>query len=211
MRCASPGFLFVSAMPESPSRRFVHTRSIRVRAYARDDGLWDLEAELTDVKEKGFALAVGVRKAGEPVHAMRLNLTIDTDLNVLDASARSDWVPYPGHCDAFGDAYRQLVGLNLGRGFRHAVNQRLGGTQGCTHLTELAAVLPTAAIQAFAGEVYRPRDQAHEPDAADHAADDKRPFQLDRCRALRVDGPAVAQFYPRWYTGAATVTEGQGK
>ena len=30
----------------------------------------------------------------------------------------------------------------------------LGGTAGCTHLTELCAVLPTAAIQAFAGEVW---------------------------------------------------------
>lgn len=191
-------------MPAAATRRFVHTRSIAVRAYARDDGLWDLEAELADVKEKDFALAVGIRRAGEPVHAMQLRLTIDTDLNVVDAGAQSDWVPYPGHCDSFGDAYRQLIGLNLGRGFRHAVNQRLGGTQGCTHLTELAAVLPTAAIQAFAGEIYRPRDQAHEPDAADHGSTDQRPFQLDRCRALRVDGPAVARYYPRWYAGGSS-------
>ena len=200
-------------MPGSPSRRFVHTRSISVRAYARDDGLWDLEAELTDVKEKDFALAVGIRRAGDPVHAMQLRLTIDTSLNVVDAQAQSDWVPYPGHCDSFGDAYRQLIGLNLGRGFRHAVLERLGGTQGCTHLTELTSVLPTAVIQAFAGEIYRPRDEAHEPDAADHQEAEKRPFQLDRCRALRVDGPAVAMYYPRWHTGSnkQEITEGQGK
>ena len=200
-------------MPGTPSRRFVHTRSIRVEAYARDDGLWDLEAELSDVKEKDFALAVGIRKAGEPVHAMQLRLTIDTALNVVDARAQSDWVPYPGHCDSFSDAYRQLIGLNLLHGFRHAVLQRLGGTKGCTHLTELAGVLPTAAIQAFAGEVYRPRDAAHEPEAADHQEAEKRPFQLERCRALRVDGPAVARYYPRWYTGNSKqeFTEGQGK
>jgi len=200
-------------MSTIPSRRFVHTRSISVRAYARDDGLWDLEAELTDVKEKDFALALGIREAGDPVHAMRLRLTIDTSLNVVDAQAQSDWVPYPGHCDAFGEAYRQLVGLNLLHGFRHAVQQRLGGTQGCTHLTELAGVLPTAAVQAFAGEVFRPRDQAHEPEAADHREAEKRPFQLDRCHALRVDGPAVAKYYPRWYTGndKQAITEGQGK
>lgn len=199
-------------MPATPSRRYVHTRSISVKAYARDDGLWDLEAELTDVKERDFALAVGIRKAGDPVHAMRLRLTIDTGLNVVDAHAQSDRVPYPGQCDSFGDAYRQLIGLNLVRGFRHAVQQRLGGTQGCTHLTELAAVLPTAAIQAFAGEIYRPRDQAHEPEATDHQETERRPFQLDRCRALRLDGPAVAKYYPRWYTGNRTqeITEGQG-
>ena len=198
-------------MSASASRRFVHTRSIRVRAYVRDDGLWDLEAELADIKEKDFALAVGVRKAGEPVHAMRLLLTIDTQLNIVDAQAASEWVPYPGHCDSFAADYRRLVGLNLLRGFRRAVHERLGGTLGCTHLTELAAALPTAAIQAFAGEVYRPRDQAHEPDAEDHQAADRRPFQLDRCRALRVDGPAVAQFYPRWYTGSRTTENIEGQ
>jgi len=188
-------------MSATPARRFVHTRSIRVKAFARDDGLWDLEAELTDVKEKDFALAVGFRKAGDPVHAMQLRVTIDTELNVIDAAAQSDWVPYPGYCDSFGDVYRKLIGLNLGRGFRRALTERLGGIQGCTHLTELAGVLPTAAIQAFAGEVYMPHDQAHEPAAADHKVADKRPFQLERCRALRVDGPAVAKFYPRWYEG----------
>jgi len=200
-------------MSATPSRRFLHTRSICVKAYARVDGLWDLEAELTEVKEKDFALAVGIGKAGDPVHAMQLRLRIDTALNIVDAQAQSDWVPYPGHCDSFGDAYRQLIGLNLLGGFRHAVLQRLGGTKGCTHLTELAGVLPTAAVQAFAGEVFRPRDQAHEPDAADHREAEKRPFQLERCRALRVDGPAVAKYYPRWYTGNSRqeITEGQGK
>ena len=54
---------------------------------------------------------------------------------------------------------------------------------------------------------------AHEPDAADHQEAGRRPFQLDRCRALRVDGPAVAKYYPRWYTGKTKqeITEGQGK
>jgi hypothetical protein len=194
-------------MSKTPSRRFVHTRSIRVRAYARDDGLWDLEAELTDLKEKDFALAVGFRKVGDPVHAMVLRVTIDARLNVVDAQAASDWVPYPGYCDSFGEVYRRLIGLNLGRGFRRGLQERLGGTQGCTHLTELAGVLPTAAIQAFAGEVYMPHDQAHEPAAADHNVADRRPFQLERCRALRVDGPAVAKFYPRWYTGEKKTDE----
>jgi len=197
-------------MSAIPARRFVHTRSICIRAFARDDGLWDLEAELADVKEKDFALAVGVRAAGDPVHRMRLTLTIDTQLNVVDAGATSDRVPYPGYCDVFSEVYKRLIGLNLGLGFRRAVTERLGGTQGCTHLTEMATVLPTAAIQAFAGEVYRPRDQAHEPEAADHVEQDRRPFQLDRCRGLRVDGAAVATYYPRWYTGGST-GEGQSR
>ena len=30
-------------------------------------------------------------------------------------------------------------------------------------------------------------------------AEDQPPFQLGRCNALRFDGPAVAEYYPRWF------------
>jgi len=178
-----------------PSRRHVHTRSIRVDAYARDDGLWDLEAVLVDTKYRDFPLATGVRKAGDPVHEMVLTVTIDTDLNILSAHAESKWVPYPGHCDAIGPDYAKLVGLNLLQDFRKHVQARLGSVRGCSHITELAKVLPTAAVQAFADEVFKTRDTAHDA----HHEDDAKPWQLDRCHALRSDGPAVEQFYPRWY------------
>jgi len=175
-----------------PDRRHVHTRSIKVDAYARSDGLWDLEAVLTDVKARDFVLATGLRPAGEPVHDMLLTVTIDTQLNVVAAQANSRSVPYPDHCGAIAPDYSKLVGLNLLQNFRKLAIERLGGTRGCTHLTELAAVLPTAAIQAFAGEVFK----SHE---TPNHADEIRPSQLDRCHALRIDGPAVARFYPRWY------------
>lgn len=181
-----------SALP----RRLVHTRSICVQAYSRADGLWDLEAGLTDTKAGDFKLATGVRPAGEPVHDMRLSVTIDSQMNVIDASARSLRVPYPGHCDAIEPAYARLVGLNLLRDFRQRLRERLGGISGCSHLTELATVLPTAAVQAFAGEVFKTQDKSQEL-----AGPAKRPWQLDRCHALKSDGPAVAEFYPRWYRG----------
>jgi hypothetical protein len=101
-------------------------------------------------------------------------------------------MPYPGHCNAYGDAYGRLVGLNLMHRFRQGVKERLGGIQGCTHLTEMAQVLPTAVVQAFAGEVLDTQEGGQ-------AQTDQQPFQIDRCHALRSDGEAVRQFYPRWY------------
>jgi hypothetical protein len=173
------------------TRRHVHTRTIRIDAYARDDGLWDLEAELTDVKSRDFKLATGIRSAGDPVHDMLLTLTIDTAANVVAASAAWREMPYPGRCDENVPDYSQLVGLNLLADFRKQVLARFAGVRGCTHVTELAIVLPTAAVQAFAGEVFKPHDATH--------AGDKKPWQLDRCHALKSDGPAVAEFYPRWH------------
>jgi hypothetical protein len=188
-------------MPLSPpiSRRALkHTRAIRIEAFARDDGLWDIDAHITDVKTRDTKLASGMRPAGTAVHDLRLRLTIDTRLTVVDAEAVSDAVPYPGYCDTIGPAYKKLIGLNLFNGFHNGVKERLAGIAGCTHLTELAQVLPTAAIQAFAGEVLDTRD------GADGARQSHKPFQLDRCHALRTDGAAVAQYYPHWAVKAVT-------
>ena len=182
-------------MPLSPpiSRRALkHTRAIQIEAFARDDGLWDLDARISDIKTRDAKLASGVRPAGAPLHDLWLRLTIDTKLNIVAAEAVSDAVPYPGYCDTIGPAYESLVGINLTKGFRKALNERLSGIAGCTHLTELAQVLPTAAIQAFAGDVIDTRD-------GDSGAEQRqKPFQLDRCHALRSDGAAVAEHYPRW-------------
>lgn len=170
------------------SRRLVHTRSIRVDAYQREDALWDLVATIRDVKQKDLLLQGRVTPAGAPVHDMELTVTINPFMQIVAAQARTIAAPYLGDCDAFSEVYGKLVGLNLVQGFRAAVRERLGGTQGCTHITELCSVLPTAAIQAFAGEVLRVN-----PDS------ETMPMQLDRCRALRRDGPVVARLYPRWH------------
>lgn len=216
-------------MPLSPpvSRQLRHRRAICAEAYEREDGLWDIEARLTDEKPRDVALASGVRPNGLPIHELWLRITIDRKLNVVDAEASSDWVPYPGICQTATPAYRALIGLNLFNNFRRDANRLLGGTAGCTHLTELCAVMPTAAIQAFAGDVWNtnsgaPGEKA-EADPASGASvhapvderanrparesTDKPPFQLGRCHALRFDGEAVQQFYPRWYGRAPRAEE----
>ncbi|HWP20825.1 MAG TPA: DUF2889 domain-containing protein [Burkholderiaceae bacterium] len=175
-----------------PQRQLKHRRHIDVAVYARSDGLWEVEARLTDTKTRDVVLAGDVRRAGDPVHDMTLHLVVDTRFNILAAAARTDGMPYPGQCNAYGDAYGRLVGLNLLKGFRQAVKERLGGVQGCTHITEMTQVLPTAVIQAFAGEVLDTQEGAAGPS-------DQPPFQIDRCHALRSDGQVVRQFYPRWY------------
>lgn len=162
------------------------------QAYEREDGLWDIDARISDTKTRPAPLASGIRAAGDPIHDLCLRITIDLNLTIVDAEAVSDAVPYPGFCNTIGPAYKKLIGLNLMRGFRQAVKERLSGVAGCTHLTELASVLPTAAIQAFAGDVLPTRDGTIEDNET------QAPFQLDRCQALRKDGPAVAKYYPRW-------------
>ena len=176
--------------PPSPQRRLKHRRTLAIEVYARDDGLWEVDALLTDVKTRDAPMVDGVRPAGTPIHQLLLRLVINSQLDILQAGSSSDWVPYPGHCGAHGDAYAALAGLNLARGFRKAVQTRLAGVKGCTHLTELAQVLPTAVIQGLVGEVINARGDR---------PGDTQPFQLDRCHALRTDGEVVRLHYPRWH------------
>ena len=175
----------------STSRRLMHRRALDVQVYARDDGLFEVEAELTDTKSRDIVLAGGIRKAGEPVHDMLLHLVVDRQLNIVEAGSQTRWMPYPGVCDQHGQVYAQLVGLNLMKGFRLGVKDRLAGIKGCTHLTELCQVLPTAVIQAFAGVVIDTRE-------GDETTG-QPPFQLDKCHALRRDSENVRTHYPRWY------------
>jgi hypothetical protein len=168
-------------------RTLTHTRRVRYEGYKRTDGYWDIEAHLNDVKSHDYRLKTGVRRAGQPVHDMWLRLTIDTEFNVVDAIAVSDAFPYAGGCETYGDVYRRLVGLNLLKGFRQKVQQRVGGVQGCTHITEMLAGFSTAAIQTFAGEM------PEEPENGD------KPFQLDQCHALDTASETVRRWYPKWY------------
>lgn len=184
------------ALPTAaPHRQLKHRRRIDVHVYARGDGLWEVDAEISDIKTRAVPTADGMRPAGLPIHDMLLRIVVDERFNIVEAGSQTRAMPYPGHCDDHGDAYGRLVGLNLLKGFRRAVRERLGGVAGCTHLTELTQILPTAVIQAFVGEVLD--TSGTDPD--------QRPFQIDGCHALRSDGPAVQIHYPRWYRAPATV------
>jgi len=179
--------------PPEVERVAVHTRTVRVDAYARVDGQWDLDAELIDFKHYDFPRSRGkngVQRAGDPVHHMCLRITFDESYTITAAQANYDAAPYGQHCAGISSAYEALVGMNLLKGFRDKVKRRFARVAGCTHMTELSYVLPTAAVQSMSGKRRQQQDSGQ---------DQKRPFQLDGCHALRVDGPVAEEFYPQWY------------
>lgn len=121
------------------SREPIHHRRIDCRGYRRGDGLWDIEGRLVDVKSYAFPNAWrGEIRPGEPLHEMWLRLTLDDDLTVVRAEAATEAGPF-AVCPAITPAFARLEGLRIGPGWRRAVQARLGGVQGCTHLVELLA------------------------------------------------------------------------
>jgi hypothetical protein len=134
-------------LPRSAPRKMLHLRDIALRGYEREDGLFDIEGHITDVKT--YSLGTPERPgfgAGEPVHDMWLRLTIAGDMEIRAVVTNMDSTPY-GYCLGAGPNMQRLVGLRIGKGFMKEMSARLGGAEGCTHLRELLQPICTVAFQ----------------------------------------------------------------
>jgi hypothetical protein len=175
-------------------RKLIHTRTIQCKGYEREDGLWDIEANIVDVKAVPHSRRNGgePRRPGEPVHDMWLRLTIDLDMLVHDVEAQTDASPYPV-CPEITRNFKRLVGLKIGPGWRREIAARVGGVEGCTHLVELLGPLGTTAFQAT-GRAREARN-AGNPIT-------KKPYQIGSCHVYKEDSPAVLERFPAYYKGA---------
>lgn len=174
---------------DKATRRWLHRRTITVDGYLRDDGLYDIEGHLRDIKGCDVETLLGRLPAGEAVHDMHLRLTVNEAMVIQEAEARMTSRPYPGTCENIVSAYAGLKGLAIAPGFTRVVRSRLGGLHGCTHLTEMVGVVATVAFQTRYGTL--------KPDVTE------RPPHLDGCHALATDGAVVARFYPHWSRATA--------
>lgn len=176
-------------LPEAAAREPIHRRVVDCQGYRREDGLWDVEGLLEDSKSYDFDnLLRGTVAAGEPVHRMRLRLTLDDDLVIRDVQAVTEAHPYQP-CPEATAAYRELIGLAIRPGFRRAAMARVGGVAGCTHLTKLLEDLAVVAFQTI-GPLLVSEGKVD--------LEQTEPRHLDRCHAMRRDGEVVREHYPRW-------------
>jgi hypothetical protein len=181
-------------MPLSVStpRKHMHTRAIECRGYARDDGLWDIEAHLQDTKTYAFENASrGMINPGEPLHDMWLRLTVDESMQIHEVEAATDHGPYT-ICGDITPEFAKLKGLQIGPGWMRKVREQVGGVHGCTHLVELLQTLATVAFQTLSFRKRKPR-----PAGTGSA----QPSHINSCHALRANGPVVEKEWSEFYTG----------
>ena len=142
--------------PPTP-REEVHNRRISCDGFVREDGLYDIEAEITD--NKTYAFPTSFRGDVTPdsfVHHMKVRVTINPELEVVAAEAVTVAGPY-AVCPTANDVFDSLVGLTIGPGWRRRVTAAIGGRHGCTHITELMGTIGTIAFQTRYGEEARKR------------------------------------------------------
>lgn len=189
-------------LPEASPRKHLHTRTIEYRGYEREDGLWDIEAHMTDVKTYEFTNNWrGTVAIGEPLHEMLLRLTIDDNFEVRDVAAATENSPFE-MCPDIAPNYKKLIGITMGPGWRKAIRTRVGGTDGCTHLTELLFPMATVAMQTIWPVKAKRRKKPVEEQSSN-----RRPPVLNTCHAWSTDSPVVRDNAPKFYTGADPVEE----
>ena len=177
--------------PEPDTRRLIHRRQISCEAYERDDGLWDLEASLSDTKTYPIPNRDrGTIEAGDPIHGMWLRVTVDHSFEIRDVAVRMEKTPF-AICSAIEPDYARLVGVTIGPGWNRRLRDLFGGTRGCTHIAEMLGRLGTVAMQAMYG-----RRRSEKP-----VNNTRKPWVIDGCHAWAADGPVVEREFPDWYTG----------
>ena len=189
-------------LPEASPRKHLHTRAIHYQGYEREDGLWDIEAHMTDVKSYEFSNNWrGTVAVGEPLHEMLLRLTIDDNFEIRDVEAATENSPFK-MCPDIAPNYKALIGITMGPGWRKAIRTKVGGTEGCTHLTELLFPMATVAMQT----IWPVKAQRRKKTVEDQSSS-RRPPILDTCHAWATDSPVVRDNAPKFYTGSDPVEE----
>lgn len=178
-------------LPAPAPRRHLHDRQITYQGYLRDDGLWDIEGELRDSKPYPIQLGFrGEMSAGEAVHNMTIRITIDDNMVIHDIVAAMPYTPYL-ECRPAIDPIKNVIGLQMGRGWKKKIEGAIGGLLGCTHVRELLSGAATAAYQT----VYPYRSinsniQSHEVT--------EQPKHLNQCKAWDLKGAVVMRYFPQF-------------
>ena len=172
-------------------RKHIHTRDIQCLGYQRDDGLWDIEGTIMDTKTYSFDnFDRGGVAAGQPVHHMRVRLTVDDDLVVIKAEASTEAGPY-NICGDITGVLQTLEGVAIAPGWRKEVIKRMGGVKGCTHITDLV-VGPMAVTAHQTITSARMRRKAATPGT-------DRPAQIDTCHAYAGTSSVVKRLWPEFH------------
>lgn len=102
-------------------KRLVSKRDIGIEAFELENGNLMLEATLLD-----------------PYHLIRLNIHIEPHTKTI-IYAKSEFANHPHTlCPRVSEKAKLMVGLKIERGITKMILQRLGGSEGCVHLKELA-------------------------------------------------------------------------
>lgn len=190
-------------LSDSKPRHSLTERTLRCQGYRRDDGLWEVQARLTDtrtyVSPTPFRTPV---LPGEAFHDMHLRLAFDDARCIREIEVSIDSHPFP-ECPSVAGNFERLAGLVIGPGFQREVHARVGGEEGCTHVLTLLSHAASVAMQTVASQIrWNDRQAAQRvygvPDGGGP------PPVVGACRGYARDSEMVRQVYPEFHRPRST-------
>ena len=174
------------------ARRELHHRIVDMHCYARDDGLFDVEAHLLDTRGYTALRFTGdkIREAGQPVHDIRVRLTLDEHYVVRDVEASSDITPY-ALCRETEATVKVLIGEAVVAGWSSKVKAALRGAASCNHLLDMLVTMASTAYQGIRAFKRLERGEIGE----------KSVPRLDSCYSYAADREVVRMYWPAHYRG----------
>ena len=184
------------------AREAQHFRNYAFGGYRRSDGLFDIEGRMTDTKSYAFPNDWRQTvEVGEPIHDMRIRLTLDDGFVIRDVECVTAAGPYE-ICPAITPAFAALKGERIGRGWSRVLRDKFGGRHGCVHHVEMLRAMATVAFQTLYGYQERRKREtglSKSEGPPDREATGRRPGFIDSCHALASDGDVVRTQYPQFY------------
>ena len=175
------------------NRELIHTRTITMQAFRREDGLMDVEGHLTDIKPFDHQLMDGFRRAGDPVHDLSLRITLNDEFEVQEAQASMDRGAHD-YCPGAEPNFARLVGLKIGPGWNKKVKAAMSPGLGCTHIIEMLAQMATAAMQASWSRKLGAQIDIPPPEERQMEASMK-----NACYPYHLSSPWVEEHFPNDY------------
>ncbi len=178
-------------LSDGVERTKLHDRRIEMEGYQRSDGLYEVQAHLTDRKTSAFTPPGDDRTvaAGAPIHDIHVSLVFDSELVIHAVRTALDAYPYRS-CPGGGDTLQALVGLRIGAGWNSEIRKRLPACDTCTHMKEILTPMASAAYQTLTAL------RSHLIDERDA---ENRPVKIDSCHAYGAGREMVRRLWPDYY------------
>ncbi|MEW6668602.1 MAG: DUF2889 domain-containing protein [Thermodesulfobacteriota bacterium] len=165
----------------------VHERKLDFRTYPLDDGRLIVEGWLKDEQHVPGYHWDGTARPERIVHHMGARLLINGwPPVILDVETEMVVIPHESCPTAMGSA-RDSIGLAITSGFSEEIRRRLGGPNGCAHLTHLITAMGPAAVHGY----WTQKSRTPPPMPRSLEELEGLPILVNSCRLWSEDGPIL--------------------
>ncbi|MCP3901148.1 MAG: DUF2889 domain-containing protein, partial [Desulfobacteraceae bacterium] len=169
------------------NKKKIHTRDIKLATYAVNDSELIVCGTLLDERLQTIFDITEKEIPPGKVHHMQIYLLIhDNPLRITKVEASMPHVPM-SQCKETLDVIKKVEGLEIKGGFSKKVNEFMGSTKGCTHLTHLLTVMGQEIVHGWLTEKRKYKTEA--PESIDDFTENS--FIINSCKLWTKDGPKI--------------------